>query len=281
MFNGKYGTEWFQRVEPTKILAACETFLELYEGVSPPSYLRSFVSAVIMLQCHIKWVQDFLNRDLLTALPQYDHQDCRYLLTFCGVLRIFESVMGEVVSDKDKVITKLSSVQHGFDLSSQDIYFLNKYNSYWGDDEFLPMFDLNLLEIIEEDISSECVEEITSHPLEVNGISHPSVQDKLYVTSSPLSVSDKYDDGYFKELLWSDESTASLSMYDDDILSDFSCSNSGASSTSHKSYATQRSTRTYPISNNLRLSTNYRRRNSIEKGPYVKGEKNLCQIFHV
>merc|ERR1719382_418359 len=96
-----------------------------------PSSLRLFVSAVIMLQCHIHWVNSLCDEEC-TPKKNRLNDDVVPQSTLCRVLDCFISAMRKVHYCENDELVKLDILLQNFELSCEDIKHLHEWNSYCG-----------------------------------------------------------------------------------------------------------------------------------------------------
>ena len=148
----KISVTWADVDEPAKFLQSCKMFLSPFENAAPPTHLRYFISAVLMLQCHVQWINFSLKKDHETRLIQRANT----LPTFCQVLKCFTNAMDKISFLSTDMISNLSSI-FTLNLSSEDITLLHEWNSIfeYSHNKYLPLIDINLLETVIEDIKCE------------------------------------------------------------------------------------------------------------------------------
>jgi len=119
--------------------------LDLFKHVKVFSHLLKtmhLVSAVLMLQFHIQWVNSSLTKDHETSITH----KANTLSTFCQILKCFTTAMEKISSNPPDTFSSLSSVLT-LPLSSKDINSLNDWNSIFK----CGLVDVSLMETIRDD----------------------------------------------------------------------------------------------------------------------------------
>ena len=139
---------WDELPGVRRFLATSDVFLEAHEEIDPSPALRPFLTCVLMLTIHVKWV---CAKDEAVAQPIYCTDDGEPAIALLRILRICTNVMKRAMRQQGDSDIDARTYSTRFGFGPPDLRRMQAWNEQWlAMDVKAPCVDTTLIQAADQ-----------------------------------------------------------------------------------------------------------------------------------